>query len=99
MEESVLSDGQVIETRVKQLLDLLPLYVRSDVRSEVQKVVVPYIRYGGEHSVIADYIAQLIVKRVVRHGFYKVLADIRRGNVNVRSAYSNTFEHTEENSQ
>lgn len=79
------------EASVRRLIDLLPLYVREDIRDEVRQVLVPYIRAGRNDTDIMEYIAAKINLNQIRHGFYKVVSELRRGHSEVESAYEQEF--------
>lgn len=81
----------VSESCVKRLLDLLPFYVREDVRLEVQKVVVPYVRTGSNDDEVTNFITQMIQDKKIRHGFYRVVKDLRLGKCDVPCAYTDEF--------
>jgi hypothetical protein len=86
-----MSPTSPVEACVQRLLALLPFYVRSDVRGEVRDVVVPYLRTGEDENQVTDYLALSIKKNLIRHGFYKLVKDLRRGKCDVESSYEDEY--------
>lgn len=86
-----MTPSPVNEACVKRLLDLLRFYVRADVREEVQRVVVPYVRTGYNEDEVTDFLTLKISQKVIRHGFYKLVKELRRGKCDAESAYEEEF--------
>ena len=86
--------SQTQEACVQRLLDLFPLYVRQDARSEVQRVVVPYVRSGSRNQEedVTQFLAKMTREQKVRDGFYKLVRELRRGKVDVEAAYTTEFQ-------
>jgi len=72
-------------------VELIPYYVRQDLRPEVLDTVVPYVRSGRNEDEVTNYIAGKLKERTIRHGFYKVVKDLRCGNCGIESAYVEEF--------
>lgn len=76
---------------VRRFLDVQRFYVQSDVRMDVQKVVVPYIRYGNLESDVMEFLAPLVNSGKIRNGFFKLLRDLRLGDSEAQCLYDKEF--------
>ena len=79
------------ELCIKRLLDVLKYYVREDLRVEVQRIVVPYVRYGENLQPTMESLAVLQRDGFIRPGFIKLLGDLRKGDHEAECVYDEEF--------
>lgn len=85
------SPKNVSELCVQRLLDVMGFYVREGVRHEVQRCVVPYVRTGLNEQETLECVGAYVASGDVRSGFYKLLADLRKGDSEAECIYTEEF--------